>query len=294
MAAPTTIAPAVVQAPTNIAPATTYASTVAPAVEYISAPPAVSYSQPAPAVEYISAPPAVSYTNPPVAMPQATSYIPAPMPAAVETIVQQPTFTETIMPQPGYTTAPNVVTQGAFSYLPPAQPVMYEQVVGAGAFDPAGQSVIVEQIGDWLVCEDAMGLFFHHAPTQQSFDNAPPEFLMLFPQGYQPPPLGAFAQSGMGLTAAPAAVSYAQPAPAMMPAVGSYLPPAQFVEQFAAPTAYAAVSAPTAYAAPQAVMQSAPVMVEQFASGPMVMGATPSYAPQFPGQMAPMMAKAYY
>merc|ERR1712072_857341 len=61
---------------------------------------------------------------------------------------------------------------------------------------PAGQSVIVEQVGDWLVCEDTMGIFYHHTPTQQSFDNAPTEFLMLFPGGYNPPGIGAFAAAG--------------------------------------------------------------------------------------------------
>jgi hypothetical protein len=63
--------------------------------------------------------------------------------------------------------------------------------------EQGGQSVIVDQIGDWLVCEDAMGHFFHHTPTQGSYDNPPPEFLMLFPTGYTPPPLGAFAAAPM-------------------------------------------------------------------------------------------------
>merc|ERR1712129_607514 len=57
------------------------------------------------------------------------------------------------------------------------------------------QSVIVEAIGDWQVCEDDQGIFFHHVPTQESHDSAPPEFLRLFPQGYNAPPLGAFAEA---------------------------------------------------------------------------------------------------
>jgi hypothetical protein len=205
-----------------------------------------------------------------------------------------------------------VVTPAAtnfVSYIPPTQAatmvsqpsVVYEQfgspivmdTFGTVGLSQDGQSVIVEQIGDWLVCEDALGLFYHHGPTQQSFDNAPPEFLMLFPQGYAPPPLGAFAQSGMAFATAAPAVQYAS-APTVMPTVGSYLPPTVIetvapasylpptvVETFA-PSAYAAaptvveqfVSAPT-YATSAAVYGGtasyggAPVMMEQFATAPM-------------------------
>merc|ERR1711972_677819 len=73
---------------------------------------------------------------------------------------------------------------------------------------------VVDQIGDWLVCEDALGLFYHHVPTQQSYDNAPNEFLMLFPGGYVPPPLGAFAAAPpvyMPNVVQAAPVTYAQP-----------------------------------------------------------------------------------
>lgn len=296
-----TVAPAPAAKPTSAAEAYaayaasqnfSYSTVTAPktapvAMEYVSSAPAVEYVSSAPAVEYVSpAPvmttaPAVSYFQPQVA-----SYIPAPVPA-VETIVQAPSYIPAPMgmvqaPMPVLSAAPNVV-----SYLPPAQmaPVVVEQFPGV---DMGGQSVIVEQLGDWLVCEDAMGLFYHHAPTQQSFDVAPPEFLMLFPGGYQPPPLGAFAQSGMAGAPVvyeqfppqvmyeqfPAPVTYAQPAPAMTyaqpaPAVASYLPP-MVVEQFA--------PAPTAYTSAAPVYAGTPGFPQQFAGG-------------IPSQLPPMMAK---
>lgn len=272
----------------NFSYSTVTAPKTAPvALEYVSSAPAVEYVSPAPAVEYVSSAPAVEYVSPAPVMttapavsyvqPQVASYIPAPVPA-VETIVQAPSYIPAPMgmvqaPMPVVSAAPNVV-----SYLPPAQmaPVVVEQFPGV---DMGGQSVIVEQIGDWLVCEDAMGLFYHHAPTQQSFDVAPPEFLMLFPGGYQPPPLGAFAQSGMAGAPVvyeqfPAPVTYAQPAPAITyaqpaPAVASYLPP-MVVEQFA--------PAPTAYTTAAPVVAGTPGFPQQFAGG-------------IPSQLPPMMAK---
>jgi hypothetical protein len=118
-------------------------------------------------------------------------------------------------------------------------------VQAAPVIEQAGQdSVVVDQIGDWLVCEDAMGIFYHHVPTQQSFDNAPPEFSMMFPQGYMPP-TGLFAQMAF---AAPYAAPY-----------GSVAPP---VVEYAAP--YGAVAPPVVeYAAPPVVggvmMGAAPI-----------------------------------
>jgi len=38
---------------------------------------------------------------------------------------------------------------------------------------------VLEQIGDWAVCEDAQGVFYHNLTTKQSFDNPPPELLQL-------------------------------------------------------------------------------------------------------------------
>merc|ERR1719183_2281198 len=130
-------------------------------------------------------------------IPQVASYIPAAQPV-VETyapqVMTQPQVIETLAPG----VAPTVMAAPA-SYIP--APMVETVQAGAPVVSyvqpqaqvveamPSGQSVIVEQVGDWLVCEDALGIFYHHGPTQQSFDNAPPEFLMLFPQGYQPPAL---------------------------------------------------------------------------------------------------------
>merc|ERR1719502_879524 len=125
--------------------------------------------------------------------------------------------TSAVMAQPVYQTS---------SYLPAVQQAA--PVVAAAqpmTMGGAGQSVIVDQIGDWLVCEDAMGLFYHHTPTQQSHDNPPPEFLMLFPQGYQPPATGAFAAAGYvpGGVAAPTVMeqmAVAAPAAVAAPVMG--------------------------------------------------------------------------
>jgi len=131
---------------------------------------------------------------------------------------------------------------------------------------PGGQSVIVEQVGDWLVCEDALGVFYHHTPSQQSFDNCPPEFLALFPQGYNPPPLGAFAAAGYGQTTVAASpVGYGQVIQAGMPQVSSYIP-AQQVQ-----------TVQTIAAAPQ-VTYGAPVMETVLQGGGQVYS---NYQPQY-------------
>merc|ERR1719424_1262099 len=79
-----------------------------------------------------------------------------------------------------------------------AQAPQMAQVLSAQPAQPAGQaSVIVDTVGDWLVCEDGAGQFYYHNPTEQSFDEPPPEFLAMFPGGYAPPPLGAFASANM-------------------------------------------------------------------------------------------------
>mmetsp|Transcript_33377 Transcript_33377/g.74387 ORF Transcript_33377/g.74387 Transcript_33377/m.74387 type:complete len:575 (+) Transcript_33377:122-1846(+) len=43
-------------------------------------------------------------------------------------------------------------------------------------------SVVKMQLGDWMVCEDAQGEFYWHVPSQQSFDNPPPELVRLYDQ----------------------------------------------------------------------------------------------------------------
>jgi len=166
--------------------------------------PQVMYAQPA-----VTTAPAVTY-----AAPANASYIPAPQTNFVETVTAAPTVMQ------------------ASSYIP--APVM------APAVEAAGASVIVEQIGDWQVCEDAQGIFYHHVPTQQSLDNAPQEFLAMFPGGYSPPPIGAFGADGYG-----APSTFVEPA---------YAAPTQII---GAPQ-YA--TAPTVMAAPYMQQQMQPMM----------------------------------
>jgi len=220
-----------------------------------------------------------------LAQPQMSSYIPAP--AVVETVsaapqvIQAPTVVETVaqpvMAAPQVFAAPPVMAAPQVaSYIPPAPQIVetiQPQVVAAPAsYIPApivetaaasGQSVIVEQVGEWQVCEDAQGIFYHHVPTQQSFDNAPAEFLALFPAGYTPPPLGAFAAAGY--MAAPVAAPVTQIAYASSPGVvETFMPTVQQV-----PSYTPAVMAAPVMAAP-AVMQAQPFMQPAVAAMPTV------------------------
>merc|ERR1712070_1330172 len=183
-------------------------------------------------------------------MPQVSSYIPAPQVAAPQVTYAAPTATvvETLAPQ----LAPTMATTMAapVSYIPAPMMEAAPQVlsyVQPQVEQMSGQSVIVEQVGDWLVCEDALGIFYHHSPTQQSFDNAPAEFLMLFPGGYTPPPLGAFAQAPQAIMqpamAAPQ-VTYAAPQATIGTVQAMPMTMPQVVPQ----------------AAPQVIMSQAPVM----------------------------------
>jgi len=231
----------------------------------------VQYAQPGQAVSYLPAPQQAVTVAPqvhsyipaaaPVQMPQVSSYIPAPAPQV--TYAPQATVVETFAPQ--FAPSMAATTMAApVSYIP--APVMFqEQVVE----QLGGQSVIVEQVGDWLVCEDAQGIFYHHSPTQQSFDNAPSEFLMLFPQGYAPPPLGAFAQAP------------------------------QVIETFTQPQMITQAQPQMTYAAPAQVMQpqmmQPQVMMQGMVQGQpqvMVQGQPQMMTQgQFQGQLPPVMAK---
>merc|ERR1711953_168260 len=42
------------------------------------------------------------------------------------------------------------------------------------------ESTVKMQLGPWLVCEDALGEFYHHSQTGQSFEQPPAELLQLF------------------------------------------------------------------------------------------------------------------
>lgn len=157
-----------------------------------------------------------------VSAPQVASYAP---PAAVAMEKVLPTARV-----PDYTMAEQVQT---YSYLPQytepavvAAPMMAAPMMttmaAPGVAVPQGQpeSVILDEVGEWLVCEDAMGLFYHHAPTQQSFDQPPPELVQYYEQqGVQLAPTGAFGVQGAVVQQAPLPMTYAgsyQPQP--MPA----------------------------------------------------------------------------
>jgi len=238
-----------------------YIPAAAPVVETISAQPQVASYIPAAQPTIIeSGIVQQSYTTGPAtyAMPQVASYVPAaqtvvssvqPAVTYAAPVAQPTSIVETI--SPGVTTIPQQL-----SYIPAAQPQVVE-AYGAPAAEPAmasGQSVIVEQVGDWLVCEDAQGVFYHHTPTQQSFDNPPAEFLALFPQGYNPPALGAFAAGAVTAAPAPAVVQQA------IPQVASYIPAQQ-------PASYIPAQQPASYIPAQQPMTMAPQYATTVAYG---------------------------
>jgi len=211
-------------------PAAMPATIAAPQVTY-AAPPATVVET------FTTGAPAATYAAP-------ASYIPA-QPAVVETVAPQVTYASpatTVVETFAPGIAPTVVAAPA-SYLPPpvvetaaAPAVTYaanQATVPVVEAVPSGQSVIIDQVGDWQVCEDAQGIFYHHVPSQQSHDEAPAEFLALFPQGYVQPQVGAFAAATGGQPiayAAPAVVETFGAAPQV-----AYAAAPQVVEMQAAP-----------------------------------------------------------
>lgn len=45
---------------------------------------------------------------------------------------------------------------------------------------PANQAKLKQQLGDWMICEDAQGEFYMNARTQQSYDQPPAELVQLY------------------------------------------------------------------------------------------------------------------
>jgi hypothetical protein len=217
-----------------------YIPAAAPMVETYSAQPQVaSYIPQAQVVETLAAPQMASYIPAPspvyetyanYAQPQVASYIPAPVQQTaqlVETFAPSISYAAPQTIAPAY--AATTLQPQQVSYIPAAPMTAAAPMAAAMTTAPmtpimqeGGQSVIIEQVGDWLVCEDALGVFFHHTPTQQSYDNAPPEFMAMVPFGWQPPPLGAFAAAGY----------------AAQPQVASYIP-AQQLQTYASVETYA-------------------------------------------------------
>jgi len=295
-------APAAVAAPQGFAqPAVTYAAPQAAVTEVMAAPqfsqtvmgqpmmmPGMQYAAPGQNLSYIPAPMPQNASYVPAApqiiaaQPQVSSYVPQPQMASYIPAMQPQTI-ETLAPQVTYAAPQATVMQQPVSYIPApvieyAAPTQFGAPVMEAAM-PAGQSVIVEQAGDWLVCEDALGIFYHHTPTQQSFDNVPEEFLGLFPQGYNPPAVGAFAAAGYGVQETLVAQEVAYGAP-MAPQV----------IMGGMPTTIMSAAPQVTYAAPAQMMGTQtmvgqPMMMQQ----PMVMQGQPMMQQQFATMQQPMM-----
>jgi len=302
-------APAAVAAPQGFAqPAVTYAAPQATVTEVMAAPqfsqtvmgqpmmmPGMQYAAPGQNLSYIPAPMPQNASYVPAApqiieyapQPQVASYIPQPQVASYIPAMQ-PQMIETMAPQVTYAAPQATVMQQPVSYIPAPMmeygaPTQFGAPVMEAAM-PAGQSVIVEQAGDWLVCEDALGIFYHHTPTQQSFDNVPEEFLGLFPQGYNPPAMGAFAAAGYGVQETMVAQEIAYGAP-MAPQV----------IMGGMPTTIMSAAPQVTYAAPAQVMGAQtmvgqPMMMQQpMMQQPMMMQGQPMMQQQFATMQQPMM-----
>lgn len=228
--------------------------TVAPTV--VTAPP-VYVEAPAVAPTVMSMPPPqqLSYLPAaPVVVEQAASFVPAEAPRAVEPIAQTTSYIPTVA-APAIQYPPMVQAAPVMAAPTMAGPPMMVEAVQttnpALAAVPAGQSVIVEQIGDWLVCEDQLGIFYHHNPTQQSHDVAPPEFLMMFPGGYTPPasyqmqatPGAVMESPGAVMTYATPVAGFGQGVPMAAPMMGVEAYPPQILQAGTAPGGAAPVMA---------------------------------------------------
>jgi hypothetical protein len=71
------------------------------------------------------------------------------------------------------------------------QPMVYTQPAQSAPAAAAGQPKVKEQIGDWMICEDAQGEYYINARTQQSFDQAPAELVQLYQMAQQKKQLAA-------------------------------------------------------------------------------------------------------
>jgi hypothetical protein len=65
------------------------------------------------------------------------------------------------------------------------QPAMYSQQVQMPQVAIAGQTNVKEQVGEWLICEDAQGEYYHNSRTSQSFDQPPAELVQLYKMAQQ-------------------------------------------------------------------------------------------------------------
>jgi hypothetical protein len=154
---------------------------------------------------------------------QSPSYLP-PAPVVVETVpsyAAMPAATEKVysyLPPPQYAEPPMAVAAPAM-----AAPAMMQTVAAPGVMSlqqAQPESVILDEVGEWLICEDAMGLFYHHSPSQQSYDQPPMELVQYYERcGVQLAPTGAFGVQAQMVQAAPMQMNYAGPA---MTTAGAY------------------------------------------------------------------------
>jgi hypothetical protein len=82
----------------------------------------------------------------------------------------------------------NARTQQTFDQAPAELVQLYQstqQQQQAAAQPAQQQQKIKQQLGDWLICEDAQGEFYVHARTQQSFDQPPAELVQLYQRAQQ-------------------------------------------------------------------------------------------------------------
>lgn len=75
----------------------------------------------------------------------------------------------------------------AYAQPQPAQKPVYTQQ----AQMPANQVKLKEQIGEWMICEDAQGEFYKNARTQQQFDQPPAELVQIYKLAQQQKQLAA-------------------------------------------------------------------------------------------------------
>jgi len=87
-----------------------------------------------------------------------------------------------------------IQSQQQVSYTPTPQmqyvqqPPMYQPQgqIAQLAVSQQAEAIVKLEIGDWCVCEDALGEFYHHAPSGQSFDQAPAQLVALIQASQRP------------------------------------------------------------------------------------------------------------
>lgn len=148
----------------------------------------LSQAQANPQMQYLSqaqAQPQVQYTNGNSAAGAYQTYLQqstTPAAGAVQftQMASKAQYTPTAQVQPQVQYMQQAQAQPQAQYVQQAQfPTLQQtpQVIQQQAAPQEAQSIVKLEIGEWLVCEDAQGEFYFHAPSGQSFDQAPPELV---------------------------------------------------------------------------------------------------------------------